>query len=91
MASIAASVTPRASSQAASCCSGRQNVRNTLTVAVYPAGAAAGVSTVTVTCLLCTSMPATAGWMISMVPPAPESDTGHGRAARGARNKIEIL
>jgi len=66
-------------------------VWNTLTVAVYPSGVAAGVSTVTVTCLLCTSMPATAGWMISLASPAPGSETGRGRAAREARNKIEIL
>src|SRR3954451_9912968 len=33
----------------------------------------------------------TAGWMISLASPAPGSETGRGRAAREARNKIEIL
>jgi hypothetical protein len=39
---------------------------------------------------LCTSIPPTRGWTISTATTLP-SDTGYGRAARGARDKIEIL
>jgi hypothetical protein len=40
---------------------------------------------------LCTPVPLTPGWMISIATSCLGPDNEHGRTARGARSKIEIL
>ncbi len=91
MLSIAASVTPSSASQAAIFVSDRQNVLNLLMTTVRSPGASPGSRTATQTTFLCTSIPATRGWTISTAASLPPPDTGYGRAARRARDKIEIL
>jgi hypothetical protein len=88
--SIAASVTPGSASQAAIFCSGRQNVLNLLMITFRSPAASPGSRTATQATFLCTSSPPTRGWTISTATSQP-SDTGYRRAARGARDKIEIL
>jgi predicted membrane channel-forming protein YqfA (hemolysin III family) len=50
-----------------------------------------GIRTATQMIFLCTSMPATRGWTIPIPASLHTTDTGYGRAVRGARSKIEIL
>ena len=64
--SIATSVTPSSASQAAICCSDRQNVLTLFTVTVRWPGAWPGNRTATQMTFLCTSIPATRGWTISI-------------------------
>ena len=91
MLSIAASVTPSPDNQAAIFCSDRQNVLKLLVTTVRSPGAAPGSRTATQTTFLCTPVPATRGWTISIASLLTSPDTGYRRAARGARNKIKIL
>ena len=84
-------MTPSSASQAAIFCSDRQNVLNFRTVTVRWPGPCPGSRTATQITFLCTSIPATRGWTTSMANLPAFPDTGYGRAARGARDKIKIL
>jgi hypothetical protein len=89
--SIAASLTPSPASQAAIVRSDRQNVLNLFAVTVRSPGRSPGSRTATQMIFLCTSIPATRGWMTSIASLLPPPDNGYGRAARGTRDKIKIL
>jgi len=89
--STAVSVTPSPDSQAAIWRSDRQKAWNLLAVTVRSPGRSPGSRTATQTIFLCTSIPATRGWMTSIASLPAFRDTGYGRAARGARDKIKIL
>ena len=83
-------MTPSSASQAAIFCSGRQNVLNLLVTTFRSPGPSPGSRTATQTTFLCTSIPATRGWTISTAASC-FSRYWIRHAARGARNKIEIL
>ena len=72
-------------------CSDRQNVLKLLTITFRSPGTAPGNRTATQMTFLCTSIPATRGWTISIATSTASPRNGNGRAARGARNKIKIL
>jgi hypothetical protein len=71
--SIATPVTPSSASQAAIWRSGRQNVLNLFAATVRSPGRSPGSRTATQTIFLCTSIPATRGWMTSIasLPSSP--------------------
>ena len=73
--SIAASATPSPASQAAIFCSDRQNAGKCFTTTVCWPGSAPGSRTATQMIFLCTSMPATRGWTISIphLPAVPDT------------------
>jgi len=85
--SIAAPVTPDSASQAAIFCSDRQNVLKLLTITLRSPGAAPGSRTATQIPFLCTSIPATRGWTISIPAslPNPTTETGAPPAEPAAR------
>jgi len=72
---MAASVTPCPASQAAICRSGRQNVEKRLTTSVRSPDRSPGSRTATQMIFLCTSIPATRGWTISIAASLPVPDT----------------
>ncbi len=78
-------------SQAAIVRSDRQKVLNLFAVTARSPGRSPGSRTATQTIFLCTSIPATRGWMTSIANLPASPDTGYGRAARGTRDKIKIL
>ena len=86
---MAVSVTPNSASQAVIFSSDRQNVLKLLTITLRSPGPGPGSRTATQMTFLCTSIPATRGWTISIATSLPPNT---GRARRpGARNKIKIL